>query len=167
MKYSFRMSWRDILVVLLLLVTFIMPVVFRELMSAETSLSRLFSSILYTLLLACMIAFLHRKWLFVSLSAIVMLTSFVETMMVLLYSNYLTAGNILAILTTNTDEGGGFILGTLHKIPYALPVILSWIGAIGVYQPNNELKKNLLGGDNSVNLSCASVSFLSVVCKVG
>lgn len=100
--------WRNITTVLLLLLMCFMPVACKELMGAETSISRMFSSILYIIPLSCLIASLHKRWLFITLSAIIMITSFVEMVMVLLYSNYLTAGNLLAILTTNVDEGGGF-----------------------------------------------------------
>lgn len=89
---------------------------------------------------------LHKRWLFITFSAILMITSFVEMVMVLLYSNYLTAGNLLAILTTNADEGGGFVLGTLHKIPYTLPLVLAWVSAIIVYRPENRYKKSMMGG---------------------
>ena len=159
--------WRDITTVLLLLLMCFMPVACKELMGAETSISRMFSSILYIIPLSCLIASLHKRWLFITLSAIMMITSFVEMVMVLLYSNYLTAGNLLAILTTNVDEGGGFILGTLHKIPYTLPLVLVWISAIMVYRPGYRVKKSLMGGGNSIPLCLNPIYFLSTVHKMG
>lgn len=151
--------WRNITTVLLLLLMCFMPVACKELMGAETSISRMFSSILYIIPLSCLIASLHKRWLFITLSAIMMITSFVEMIMVLLYSNYLTAGNLLAILTTNVDEGGGFILGTLHKIPYTLPLVLVWISAIMVYRPGYRVKKSLMGG--VILFLFASILFIS------
>ena len=96
-----------------------------------------------------------------------MITSFVEMVMVLLYSNYLTAGNLLAILTTNADEGGGFVLGTLHKIPYTLPLVLAWVSAIIAYRPANRYKKSMMGGGNSIPYYFNPIYFLSTVPKMG
>ena len=122
--YSFlkKINW---LIVGLLLIVCVTPQVYKEAFSEEgLSASRLFSSVLYTLPLCFLVASIKRKWAFVVLSAVLMMVSFFEIIMVVLYNNFVIAGNIIAALTTTADEGTGFVMSTLHALPWTLPVIL-------------------------------------------
>ena len=122
--YSFlkKINW---LIVGLLLIVCVTPQVYKEAFSEEgLSASRLFSSVLYTLPLCFLVASIKRKWAFVVLSAVLMIVSFFEIIMVVLYNNFVIAGNIIAALTTTADEGTGFVMSTLHALPWTLPVIL-------------------------------------------
>ena len=105
--YSFlkKINW---LIVGLLLIVCVTPQVYKEAFSEEgLSASRLFSSVLYTLPLCFLVASIKRKWAFVVLSAVLMMVSFFEIIMVVLYNNFVIAGNIIAALTTTADEGTG------------------------------------------------------------
>lgn len=108
--------------------------VFTPLLYHETiaggSITKLISGILYGLPICFLLMCVSRKWIFSLLSVIVAVTSFMETMMILLYNNYLTAGNLLAVINTTADEGGGFISSSFHELPFALPVLLGAFLAI-------------------------------------
>ena len=49
-----------------------------------------------------------------------------ETFMVVLYGNYLVAGNILAVFNTTTNESTDFIQNTFHAFPYIVPVLIAY-----------------------------------------
>ena len=132
--YSFlkKINW---LTVGLLLMLCVIPQVYKEAFSEEGfSVSRLFSSVLYTLPLCFIVASIKRKWAFVVLSAVLMMVSFFETIMVVLYNNFVIAGNIIAALTTTADEGTGFVMSTLHALLWTLPVILAFALSVWLYR---------------------------------
>ena len=101
---------------------FFTPIVIKE-AQGDGSISRIISSILYGLPLCFLLSAIRKRWLMLTLSGILFLTSFIETMMVLLFRNYIISGNIIAIMTTTMDEGGGFIRSSIHALPYSLPVL--------------------------------------------
>ena len=125
---------QSLIVVLALVAICLIPVVYKELFD-DFSLGRIISSALYVLPLCFLLASIRKKWIFIVFSSVLMVTSFLETMMVLLYKNYLIAGNILAILGTTADEGTGFVLSSLSKVPLALPVILVFVFLLLTYRP--------------------------------
>lgn len=95
--------------VFLLLLICLIPIVYKEVLSEEGfSLSRIISSVLYTLPVCFLLACIKKKRVFVVLSSILMVVSFFETIMVVLYKNFLIAGNIISALNTTADEGSGF-----------------------------------------------------------
>lgn len=137
------MEWlrkQSLVTVLALVVVSLIPVVYKEALDGF-SFNRVLSSVLYTLPLCFLLASVRKKWIFVMLASVLTITSFLETMMVLLYKNYLIAGNILAIFGTTADEGTGFVLSSLSKVPLALPVILG--GLFVVYRPVLEWRRNI------------------------
>lgn len=79
-------------------------------------------------------AAIKKKWVFACVSTIVFITSFLETMMVILYKNFLIAGNILAIFGTTVDEGTGFIAGTIHALPWTIPCIIFYALALYLHR---------------------------------
>ena len=101
---------------------FFTPIVIKE-AQGDGSISRIISSILYGLPLCFLLSAIRKRWLMLTLSGILFLTSFIETMMVVLFRNYIISGNIIAIMTTTMDEGGGFIRSSIHALPYSLPVL--------------------------------------------
>lgn len=134
---------QSLIKVLALVAICLIPVVYKELLD-EFSLGRVISSALYVLPLCFLLASIRKKWIFIVFSSVLMVTSFLETMMVLLYKNYLIAGNILAILGTTADEGTGFVLSSLSKVPLALPVILVFVFLLLAYRPAVFCKRNIL-----------------------
>ena len=80
---------QSLIKVLALVAICLIPVVYKELLD-EFSLGRVISSALYVLPLCFLLASIRKKWIFIVFSSVLMVTSFLETMMVLLYKNYLT-----------------------------------------------------------------------------
>lgn len=111
--------------VFLLLLICLIPIVYKEALSEEGfSLSRIISSVLYTLPVCFLLACIKKKRVFVVLSSILMVVSFFETIMVVLYKNFLIAGNIISALNTTADEGSGFVMSSLHALPW--PCLCFW-----------------------------------------
>ncbi len=131
---------RNLLVALSLLVICLIPVLYKEL-AGDVSVSRVLSSALYALPVCFLLASLRKRWAFIAAVSILTLTSFLETMMVLLYKNYLAAGNILAIVGTTADEGTGFAASALHAVPLALPVVAAYVFVLVFYRPDIAWKK--------------------------
>lgn len=73
MKYLEK--WHNLLVVLGLLIICLISVLYKELVG-EFSLSRILSSVIYTLPLCFLLASLRKRWLFVVVTSILMMTSF-------------------------------------------------------------------------------------------
>lgn len=153
---------QSLAVVLALGVICLIPVVYKEVLDG-LSFGRILSSVLYVLPLCFLVASICKKWLFLVVSSILTITSFLETMMVLLYKNYLIAGNILAILGTTADEGTGFVLSSLGKVPLALPVVLAFAFLLYVYRPFFSWKRNILCAGM---FALVSVLFLAYQLKV-
>ena len=143
--------------VLALCVICLIPVVYKELLD-DFSFGKVISSALYVLPLCFLLAAIREKWIFIVFSSVLTVTSFLETMMVLLYKNYLIAGNILAMLGTTADEGTGFVLGALSKVPLALPVVLTFALLLFIYRPTVSWRRNVLWAGM---FSLASVLFLA------
>lgn len=157
--YSFlkKINW---LIVGLLLIVCVTPQVYKEAFSEEgLSASRLFSSVLYTLPLCFLVASIKRKWAFVVLSAVLMMVSFFEIIMVVLYNNFVIAGNIIAALTTTADEGTGFVMSTLHALPWTLPVILLFALSVWLYRKPQKIAPNLLCVASFVVLSVGFLAY--------
>ena len=67
---------------------FFTPIVIKE-AQGDGSISRIISSILYGLPLCFLLSAIRKRWLMLTLSGILFLTSFIETMMVVLFRNYI------------------------------------------------------------------------------
>lgn len=102
-------------------------------------------------------AAIKKKWVFTCVSTIVFITSFLEAMMVILYKNFLIAGNILAIFGTTLDEGTGFIAGTIHALPWTIPCIIFYALALYLHREQTPVKDNLYA---TLLFTILSLSFL-------
>lgn len=117
--------------VFLLLLICLIPIVYKEALSEDGfSLSRIISSVLYTLPVCFLLACIKKKRVFVVLSSILMVVSFFETIMVVLYKNFLIAGNIISALNTTADEGSGFVMSSLHALCLCFWFSDCWFGNI-------------------------------------
>ena len=152
------------LTIFLLLILIIIPHIYLEILSEETfSISRILSSVLYSLPLCILVACIGKKSIYVALSFIIMMVSFFETVMVVLYKNYIIAGNIIAALTTTSDESTGFIMSSLHALPWTLPIIAAFGLLLWLYQKPKRVMHNLLCAGIFAILS---VGFLAYQLKV-
>lgn len=114
-----------------LLLICLTPAIYKDI-SVDGLYANLLVSILYAFPILCILSSIKNKYIYYIVTFVFMIMSFIETMMVLLYGNYLTSGNLLAIIGTNQDEGLGFIKGTISELLFALPVLIGWLIAIKV-----------------------------------
>lgn len=149
--------------VLSLAAMLLVPVAYKCFLKDETiAFMRFVSSILYCLPLCFLVHFIRKRWLFIVISIVLMIMSFMETIMVILYSNYLVAGNILAVFTTTAEEGEGFIAGTIHALPWGSPVLLAWF-ALLFCKPHYKAKYDIIGTALFTVLSCMFLAFQLIV----
>lgn len=152
-----RNNWQ---IVLLLLLFCLIPLFYKEVLSEEGfSLSRILSSVLYTLPVCFLLACIKKKWLFVVVSSFLMVVSFFETIMVVLYKNFLIVGNIISALNTTADEGSGFVMSSLHALPWALPVFLVFGLLVWKYKKPQKLAPNVLCAASFIVLSIVFLTF--------
>lgn len=140
----FTLGLYDALTILGLLLICITPVIFKELQEETVGISRIVSSVLYSLPLCCLIMSIRKKWGFVVVSSIIMLVAIIETLMATMYQNYIIAGNILAIITTTVNEGAGFLSTATHTIPYYIPIFIGYVIAIRYHKKIKQTKAYLL-----------------------
>lgn len=146
--------------VFLLLLICLIPLFYKEALSEEGfSLSRIITSVLYTLPVCFLLACIKKKWLFVVVSSFLMMVSFFETIMVVLYKNFLIAGNIISALNTTTDEGSGFVMSSLHVLPWALPLFLVFGLLVWKYKKPQKLAPNLLCAASFIVLSILFLAY--------
>lgn len=146
--------------VVLLMVVCLIPVIYKEAFSSEgVSVSRIASSVLYTLPLCFLVACIKKKWVFAVVSSILMMVSFFETIMVVLYKNFLIAGNIISALNTTADEGSGFVMSSLHALPWALPLFLVFGLLVWKYKKPQKLAPNLLCAASFIVLSILFLAY--------
>ena len=88
-----------------------------------------------------------------------MMVSFFETIMVVLYKNFLIAGNIISALNTTADEGSGFVMSSLHALPWALPVFLVFGLLVWKYKKPQKLTPNVLCAASFIVLSIVFLTF--------
>ena len=158
-KYLF-LKGNNWLTITLLLFVCLIPIVYKEALSDEGfSLSRIISSVLYTLPVCFLVASIKKKWLFVVVSSFLMMVSFFETIMVVLYKNFLIAGNIISALNTTADEGSGFVMSSLHALPWALPLFLVFGLLVWKYKKPQKLAPNLLCAASFIVLSIVFLTF--------
>lgn len=118
------------LFVVCLSILIFLPCLYKELLGADSYLPRIVSSVIYGLPVVFLLSLVRNRWLFAVISGVVMAVSFAETMMVVLYDNYLIAGNILAVFSTNAEEGRAFLCSSVAAIGWSLPVVVAWLAAV-------------------------------------
>lgn len=155
---------KDLLTIVLLLAVCLIPVVYKEAFSEEgISVSRISSSVLYTLPWCFLVVCIRKKWVFAIVSSILLMVSFFETVMVVLYKNFIIAGNIIAALTTTSDEGTAFIMSSLHALPWTLPIIAAFGLLVWLHHKPKYVMHNLLCAGIFAILS---VGFLAYQLKI-
>ena len=158
-KYLFLKGNNWLTITLLLFVCLIL-IVYKEALSDEGfSLSRIISSVLYTLPVCFLLACIKKKWLFVVVSSFLMMVLFFETIMVVLYKNFLIAGNIISALNTTADEGSGFVMSSLHALPWALPLFLVFGLLVWKYKKPQKLAPNLFCAASFIVLSILFLAY--------
>lgn len=150
--------------VLCLAAMLLVPVAYKCFLKDDPiSPMRFVSSVLYCLPICFLVHSIRKRWIYGILVTILMLMSFMETMMVALYGNYLVVGNILAVMATTAEEGGGFIKGTLHTIPWGIPVLLAWAGVLYYRECIYKAKWDLIGFISFTLMSCSFLAFQLLV----
>ena len=148
---NLNFNWRFILELFGLSLICLTPAIYRD-VGVDGLFANFCVSILYAFPVLGILTCIKNKYLFYTVTFVFMIMSFIETMMVLLYGNYLTSGNLLAIIGTNQDEGMGFVKGTISELPFALPVLIGWFIAIKVR--------------GSVIHFCSRIGFFLVFCVI-
>ena len=121
--------------------------------------------LLYASPVAFIITSISKKLFFSIVLTLLMIMSFLEVMMVELFRSYITSGNILAILTTNTEECTGFINTTFHALPATIPIIISWGAALYVKGRGEHCTSSCLIGTLVTSLLSAIFIFLNINLK--
>ena len=125
----------------------IIPNVFYFFQTEDTygsSIWKLVSSVLYITPICIMMLCIRRNWIYCLLSAILMLATTLETIMVLLYRNYLMVGNILSIVNTNKEEGTDFLCNSWFLLPYVLGLWGIWLAGCYVHKHYKPNRRHLL-----------------------
>ena len=115
---------RNMAVVLSLLFVAVCPTACKEFLGEGFSLMRIASSVIYALPLCFFIASIKRGWMFAIIVSAFVLFACIEMLMVVMYGNFITAGNILSVIGTNAAEGGGFIAGNISRLPCIIPILI-------------------------------------------
>ncbi len=123
--FSLRFWLVSILVVLILLYS-----IFIYVVHTGCGVSYLLTSICFALPLSHLLCSIRNRIALGVVMGLLLLISMVETGMVLLFDNFVVAGNILAIFTTNSQEGGDFIATNLSVGLYFLPLIGLYIALL-------------------------------------
>ena len=106
----------------------------------DAGISYLLTSVLYALPLWALLCFVRNKWLYNIIIVIVTICTLLEFTMVMLFDNYVVSGNILAILNTDSSEGGEFIKANAHVCWQWIPIIaLSLLAGLS-YDKNQSCK---------------------------
>lgn len=157
------LSPHDVYVFVGIFIMFLTPIVYFESEASVFSLSHLGSSILYALPSCFFLCSIKKKRIFYIISFVFMLTLYVEAIMVVLYGNFLTAGNILSIINTNEAEGGGFLKSILCELPMGLPVVLGWLMAVYIHKGKNRTIPFIIYGCTFFLLSFLFISYQLIV----
>ena len=106
----------------------------------DAGISYLMTSVLYALPLWALLCFVRNKWLYNIIIFIVTICTLLEFTMVMLFDNYVVSGNILAILNTDSSEGGEFIKANAYVCWQWIPIIaLSLLAGLS-YDKNESCK---------------------------
>ena len=118
---NLNFNWRFILELFGLSLICLTPAIYRD-VGVDGLFANFCVSILYAFPVLGILTCIKNKYLFYTVTFVFMIMSFIETMMVLLYGNYLTSGNLLAIIGTNQDEGMGFVKGAIIELAKKAPL---------------------------------------------
>lgn len=156
-----KIKYNDISVLLAVFLMLVTPIMYQE----ATVMKKVLSCLLYASPVAFIITSISKKLFFSIVLTLLMIMSFLEVMMVELFGSYITSGNILAILTTNTEECAGFINTTFHALPATIPIIISWGAALYVKGRGEHCTSSCLIGTLVTSLLSAIFIFLNINLK--
>lgn len=109
---------------------------FAYFLTQDAGSSYLLTSLLYALPLLSLLLIIRNKIVFYSNVVLVTICTLLEYTMVMLFDNYVVAGNILAILMTDTTEGTEFIQANAHICWQWIPVLILSVLSIYLYNVN-------------------------------
>lgn len=109
---------------------------FAYFLTQDAGSSYLLTSLLYALPLLSLLLIIRNKIVFYSIVVLVTNCTLLEYTMVMLFDNYVIAGNILAILMTDTTEGTEFIQANVHICWQWIPVLILSVLSIYLYSVN-------------------------------
>ena len=116
---------------LILLCTLLLSLAPTTLLCLRTNdISYLLTSVVFALPIAALVLIFNQKTIRTILLTLVCIGSLVETVMVVQFSSFILAGNILAVLTTNRQEAGGFAANALHVLLYFIPILVLYITSV-------------------------------------
>lgn len=121
----------------------IIPIFYKEIYLFEIQLNRFLSSVLYILPICLLTYAIRNKHLYCLSIIVLSITSFIETILVIMFGSYINTGNILAIITTTHEEGTDFITNSIYAIPYTIPIIIGVIVSLYCYKASISNKKLL------------------------
>lgn len=114
---------------------------FAYLLTQDVGSSYLLTSLLYALPLLSLLLIIRNKIVFYSIVVLVTICTLLEYTMVMLFDNYVVAGNILAILMTDTTEGTEFIQANAHICWQWIPVLI--LSVLSIYLYNVNARRNI------------------------
>ena len=131
--------------VAILLIIIIYPILLYA-NKSSAGLTYLITSLIYALPVVSAIMCVRQHWLWNALVFLLCLLSMIDMGMILMFDNYINASNILAIITTTTEESTHFIHDSLHYLWYGLPYLLFFGVAIILHEQSNfSLRSATLG----------------------
>lgn len=154
---------QNVIVFLCIFCMLAIPIVYKEFGTPEGAISKLISSLVYCLPVCFLLISIKKRSIFIILSTLFMIMSFIETIMVVIYDNYIVTGNVLAIMTTTAEESSGFVKASLFALPKALPVILCWLFACCINRGQLNVKKNLISALICTIMSSVFFSYMLFV----
>ena len=114
---------------------------FAYFLTQDAGSSYLLTSLLYALPLLSLLLIIRNKIVFYSIVVLVTICTLLEYTMVMLFDNYVVAGNILAILMTDTTEGTEFIQANAHICWQWIPVLI--LSVLSIYLYNVNARRNI------------------------
>ena len=114
---------------------------FAYFLTQDAGSSYLLTSLLYALPLLSLLLVIRNKIIFYSIVVLVTICTLLEYTMVMLFDNYVVAGNILAILMTDTTEGTEFIQANAHICWQWIPVLI--LSVLSIYLYNVNARRNI------------------------
>ena len=114
---------------------------FAYFLTQDAGSSYLLTSLLYALPLLSLLLIIKNKIVFYSIVVLVTICTLLEYTMVMLFDNYVVAGNILAILMTDTTEGTEFIQANAHICWQWIPVLI--LSVLSIYLYNVNARRNI------------------------
>lgn len=156
---------RKLLNLLLVLLTFIVIASPIFLFCYQTSdFSYLITSSIFAIPVAFLVSSIKNKPLFISLFSILLICSLIELVMVKGFHSYIISGNILALLTTTSEESASFAKNNLVMLLYFLPVIVVFGVAILCHSKFKvDRRIQLIGFAASLLLASGYITYKQVI----